>query len=61
MIPFPPQTVTDRPRRGRGRRFGPPPTAIAIELVNGREDLFMVFQNPGAAQTKHSCQSPPSR
>ena len=46
----PPASETERPRRARGRRFGPPPASVAIESVSGREDLFLVFQNPGAAE-----------
>ena len=41
----PPVNATERPRRARGRRFGPPPASVAIESVTGHEDLFLVFQN----------------
>lgn len=34
-------------RRGRGR-FGAPPTQIAMEAVDGHEDLYVVFRNPDA-------------
>lgn len=36
-------------RAGRGR-FVAPPTPIAIEQLTGAHDVYLVFQNPGAAE-----------